>query len=491
MALALFNHAKVFLGVALFLSYMLANSWKHQILQVEKRNRNETVISVHHQVHMDYGLAYPMTYEFDIPSENNDQIVSVRYRSEDEWTEMVEKTSNDFFNGIEAVRFDHGINRAYVSVGFSSISDSIFIMFHDEGAPINVTFDKMSAYYDDRDAVVTSTADDWADWCNEKFIRTCRNFRDHNLWLSCAIVTNGASPDTWNDIQIQIDSGYVEAVAHSRTHPYVPYDDIEGEVMGSKQDIIDNLELPIHSRYGENEYVYAWVAPYGEYDDEIDSMVSISKYLTTRLYYAGEHDFSSWNEDLNKFDPIGVSREMGPLWVGTTDTNDLNSTFDEVVSNGGVYHVMCHPNILEWDEEYPWVHMEHISNRKNIWYVGFGYLHAYHFLQSAYPSMELYLEDQDDIVSTSFKLYQNYPNPFNSRTSSKIYIGISDIVNISIYGLKGDMIKNIFKGNIVPGYHSFDWDGTNELGTTVSAGLYFMSIRSDYLVQTKKMMFLK
>ena len=491
MALALFNHAKVFLGVALFLSYMLANSWKHQILQVEKRNRNETVISVHHQVHMDYGLAYPMTYEFDIPSENNDQIVSVRYRSEDEWTEIVEKTSNDFFNGIEVVRFDHGINKAYVSVGFSSISDSIFIMFHDEGSPINVTFDKMSTYYDDRDAVVTSTADDWADWCNEKFIRTCRNFRDHNLWLSCAIVTNGASPDTWNDIQIQIDSGYVEAVAHSRTHPYVPYDDIEGEVMGSKQDIIDNLELPIHSRYGENEYVYAWVAPYGEYDDEIDSMVSVSKYLTTRLYYAGEHDFSSWDEDLNKFDPIGVSREMGPLWVGTTDTNDLNSTFDEVVSNGGVYHVMCHPNILEWDEEYPWVHMEHISNRKNIWYVGFGYLHAYHFLQSAYPSMELDLEDQDDIVSTSFKLYQNYPNPFNSRTSSKIYIGISDIVNISIYGLKGDIIKNIFKGNIVPGYHSFDWDGTNELGTTVSAGLYFISIRSDYLVQTKKMMFLK
>lgn len=56
----------------------------------------------------------------------------------------------------------------------------------------------------------------------------------------------------------------------------MPYGDIEGEVMGSKQDIIDNLELPIHSRYGENEYVYAWVAPYGEYDDEIDSMISVT-----------------------------------------------------------------------------------------------------------------------------------------------------------------------------------------------------------------------
>ena len=178
-------------------------------LQVEKRNRNETIISVQNQAHIDYGLAYPITYEFDIPQTGNDYSVSIRYRSEDEWTEMVEKTSNDFFNGIEAVRFDHGMSKAYVSAGFSSLSDSIFIMFHNESSSINVTFDKMSAYYDDRDAVVTSTADDWADWCNEKFIRTCRNFRDHNLWLSCAIVTNGVSTDTWDDIQIQIDSGYV------------------------------------------------------------------------------------------------------------------------------------------------------------------------------------------------------------------------------------------------------------------------------------------
>lgn len=213
--------------------------------------------------------------------------------------------------------------------------------------------------------------------------------------------------------------------------------------------------------------------------------------MTIRLYYAGEHDLSSWDENLNKFDSIGVSREMGPLWVGTTDTNDLNSTFDEVVSNGGVYHVMCHPNILEWDEEYPWVHMEHISNRKNIWYVGFGYLHAYHFLQLAYPSMELDLEGQDDIVSTSFRLYQSYPNPFNSRTSSKIYIENNNMINILIHGLNGKMIKNLFKRYINPGYHICDWDGRNELGATVSAGLYFMSIRSGDLVQTKKMMLLK
>ena len=118
-------------------------------------------------------------------------------------------------------------------------------MFEDGENQVEAIFDRISPYYDNRDAVVTSTADDWADWCHEKFIRTCRNFRAHNLWLSCAIVTSGVSADNWDDIQIQLDSGYVEAVAHSRTHPYVPYNDVEGEVAGSKEDIVENLELSL------------------------------------------------------------------------------------------------------------------------------------------------------------------------------------------------------------------------------------------------------
>ena len=31
-------------------------------------------------------------------------------------------------------------------------------------------------YYDNRQAVVTVTADDWADYCNEKFVQACQNF---------------------------------------------------------------------------------------------------------------------------------------------------------------------------------------------------------------------------------------------------------------------------------------------------------------------------
>ena len=150
--------------------------------KVEQRSRDITVITIDQQVHLDYGLAYPITYEFYLPNQGDEFSAFLRYRFSDNWIEMVEKTSNDFFNGIEAVRFDYIDSKAYVSVGFSSLSDSIYIMFEDGENQVEAIFDRISPYYDNRDAAVTSTADDWADWCHEKFIRTCRNFRDHNLW---------------------------------------------------------------------------------------------------------------------------------------------------------------------------------------------------------------------------------------------------------------------------------------------------------------------
>ena len=347
------------------------------ILTIDSGWRNETIITIDAQTHIDYGLAYPVTYEFIIPSDSDNLQSYRRFQSTQDWSQVVEKTAEDFFNGIEAVRFDYDENTAYVSIGFSEFSDSIFIKLTDnDGDAIDATYSIMSQYYDNRDAAVTATADDWAGWVNDKFVQTCQIFRSFNLWLSCAIVTDVGDPNTWVDIQTQLDSGYVEAVSHSRTHPYVPYNDLEGEVLGSMQDLIDNLDLPAHNRSGIHEYVYAWVAPYGEYDDAIDSMVSVAKYFVTRMYYGNDYGFSNWDQELYKYDPIGVSREVGPLWVGTTDITDLNNTFDEVLLDGGVYHVMCHPNVIEWDQDYPWIHLEHISNRHNVWYTGFGHLYA-------------------------------------------------------------------------------------------------------------------
>ena len=462
------------------------------ILKIESGWRNETIITVDAQTHVDYGLAYPVTYEFLIPEGSENLRSYRRFQVTQEWSQILEKTSEDFFNGIEVVRFDYEESIAYVSIGFSEFSDSIFIKITDnDGNNIDANYWRMSQYYDNRDAAVTATADDWAGWANDKFVQTCQIFRSHNLWLSCAIVTDVGNPDTWVDIQTQLDSGYVEAISHSRTHPHTPYDDLEGEVLGSKQDLIDNLDLPAYNSYGIHEYVYAWVAPYGEYDDDIDSMVSVARYLVTRMYYGNDHGFSNWNQESYKYDPIGVSMEVGPLWLGTTDTVDLNNTFDEVLLDGGIYHVMCHPNVIEWDQDYPWVHLEHISNRKNVWYTGFGHLYVYHFLQSTYPEIHLQSKNQDNLVVQEIVIHQNYPNPFNPMTTLCYELPENAMVNITIYDMVGRVVNNLASSQQSAGYKSIQWEAINDLGHALSAGTYLYTIQAGDLRQTKKMVLLK
>ncbi len=356
-----------------------------QIITVEN-NINQTIIITDSLAHIDYGLKYPVTYEFEIPQDSENLNVYRKYNASQDWFLIDKKTSNDFFNGIEAVRFNYDENIAYVSVGFSILSDTIYIKIDNNiNENIHISFKRISKYYDNREAAVTITADDWADYSNEKFIQACQNFRSYNLWYSVAIITRWIdNQSTWNDIQGQLDEGLIEVVSHSRTHPNVPYADLEGEVLGSKQDIINNLNLINLNRSGSKEYVYAWVAPYGEYSEAIDTMTSNAKYLVSRLFYYNNIYFSDWDSNLNKFNPVNASIEVGnSSYWGSTDINELNAAFDNAIDSKGIYHLITHPNILEWDKDFTWSHLEYISNRKDIWYVGFGHLYLYNYISNS------------------------------------------------------------------------------------------------------------
>jgi len=356
-----------------------------QIITV-KNNINQTMIITDGQAHIDYGLTYPVTYEFSIPQNSENLNAYRKYKDSQNWNLIEKKTSNDFFNGIEAVRFDYDGNIGYVSVGFSILSDTIYIKIENNiNENTNAPFKRISEYYDNRKAAVTVTADDWADYSNEKFIEACQNFRSFNLWYSVGIITRWINDqNTWNAIQDQLDDGFIEVLSHSRTHPYVPYADLESEVVGSKEDIIEKLNLLNQNRSGSNEYVYAWVAPFGNYSEAIDTMTSKAKYLVSRMFTYDDIYFSNWNSDLNKFDPVGGSMEVGnSSYWGSTDINELNVTFDNAISSNGVYHLITHPNILEWNKNFTWSHLEYISNRKDIWYVGFGHLYLYRFISNS------------------------------------------------------------------------------------------------------------
>ena len=95
------------------------------------------------------------------------------------------------------------------------------------------------------------------------------------------------------------------------------------------------------------------------------------------------------------------------------------------------------------------------------------------------------------VVPDEFALLQNFPNPFNPSTEIRFSLPSNEYVNLNIYNMAGQKIKTLKAENMVAGYHSVFWNGINNVGNPVSAGMYFYSIQSNSFNKTKKMLFLK
>ena len=100
-------------------------------------------------------------------------------------------------------------------------------------------------------------------------------------------------------------------------------------------------------------------------------------------------------------------------------------------------------------------------------------------------------EIDDSFIPNIFVFHQNYPNPFNPITLLEYDLPKDELVNITIYDMKGRMIKTITNGLKTAGYKSVQWNATNDRNETVSAGVYLYSIQAGEFRQTKKMVLLK
>ncbi len=111
---------------------------------------------------------------------------------------------------------------------------------------------------------------------------------------------------------------------------------------------------------------------------------------------------------------------------------------------------------------------------------------------------KVYISGNDNfkptIVPLQFKLSQNFPNPFNPSTTIKIGIpenGGQGRVVVRIFDVLGKEIKRLHNGPLTPGYHTFEWDGTNANGDRVSSGIYFYQLQAGKTSLMKKMVLLR
>ncbi len=95
------------------------------------------------------------------------------------------------------------------------------------------------------------------------------------------------------------------------------------------------------------------------------------------------------------------------------------------------------------------------------------------------------------LVPQACVLHDAYPNPFNPITTIKFDLPSSSHVSLKIYDIDGKLIKSLIDSGRESGYHSVEWDGTDNNGQIVSSGVYFYRITSNGLTATKSMTLLK
>jgi len=84
----------------------------------------------------------------------------------------------------------------------------------------------------------------------------------------------------------------------------------------------------------------------------------------------------------------------------------------------------------------------------------------------------------------------SFPNPFSDQTSISYTVNKTSKVNIAIYDLKGQLIKQWNEEIKYPGNYRVIWDATNHQGDLVNNGYYFCKITSGDFTATKKLIVL-
>ncbi len=262
----------------------------------------------------------------------------------------------------------------------------------DEFSPSAPSYVGIAKYYDNRRCVVTVSLDDFG--FNSSIWQSALSMLNQKrIYHTVGIITNYAN---WGYAQYWINQGFTEAASHSRTHATIPYNGFDGnksrggytwQIDGSKADIVGNLTLPKLWRNGNTQYVYAWIEPYGKCDANARQQINRSQYLIDRTVLPSIHVYGLANLDSSAglFDQVGYTVEMDDSpWQGTTSVLSLNGYFDEAYRRGGIYHLTSHAELANWTKgSYTDEHTDFIADRNDVWYVPFGLLYLYRYVDVA------------------------------------------------------------------------------------------------------------
>jgi hypothetical protein len=93
----------------------------------------------------------------------------------------------------------------------------------------------------------------------------------------------------------------------------------------------------------------------------------------------------------------------------------------------------------------------------------------------------------DDLPAATVRLQPNRPNPFSARTTIRFDLAQREPVTLRVYDVTGRVVRTLAGGEFAAGSHAVDWDGRDESGSPVQAGLYFCRLDAGAAHGTRRM----
>ena len=85
------------------------------------------------------------------------------------------------------------------------------------------------------------------------------------------------------------------------------------------------------------------------------------------------------------------------------------------------------------------------------------------------------------------RLGDSYPNPFNPAVVLPLDLATDAAgVSLTVYDVLGRRVRQVWDGSLAAGSHRFVWDGRDEEGKAVAAGVYVYRVEVDGRVEAKK-----
>ena len=110
-----------------------------------------------------------------------------------------------------------------------------------------------------------------------------------------------------------------------------------------------------------------------------------------------------------------------------------------------------------------------------------------HLLKSSLGEQATAVLTTAAVRPAQYRLGDSYPNPFNPQVVIPLDLAMDAAgVSLTVYDVLGRRVRQVWDGPLRVGSHRFVWDGRDEAGKGVAAGVYIYKVEIDGQVEAKK-----